>query len=298
MIKDFLRQFINETVQYVPNPGNAGDSIIASATYQVFDRIGLKYEMHTPNDFESTNQIVIYGGGGNLVGENTFSAKVLRRVHDRARKLIVLPHTIKDVDELLKSFTSKTTIICRETVSYEYVSRMVSGPQVYLSDDMAFSLDPDALMKKDQTWGLAHSLTGFLKAYLDGTPRPWSRAVVKRWLYPITRLSLETGHPKRQLNALRTDGDRTDLPLAGDNLDVSQIFDFGVCPREIADFASAQMLGYLSDYERVVTNRLHVAISAALLGKQVELHSNGYYKCRAVYEYSMKDRFSNVTFVA
>jgi exopolysaccharide biosynthesis predicted pyruvyltransferase EpsI len=298
MINDFLRQYVNEPVHYIPNPGNAGDSIIASATYQVFDRIGLKYQTQRPNKFDPTNQVVIYGGGGNLVGENTFSAQALRRIHHRARRLILLPHTIKDVDELLRSFTSKTTIICREKVTYEYVSGMVSGPEVYLSDDMAFSLDPDALMKKKQTWGLARSLIGFLMAYVDGSPRPWSRSVAKRWLYPITKLSLETGHPKHQLNALRTDGDRTNAPLAGDNLDISQIFDFGVCPREIADFASAQLLGYLSDYERVVTNRLHVAISAALLGKQIELHSNGYYKCRAVYEYSMKSKFSNVTFVA
>ena len=30
---------------YLPNPGNAGDSFIAHATYQLFDRLDLEYEI-------------------------------------------------------------------------------------------------------------------------------------------------------------------------------------------------------------------------------------------------------------
>jgi hypothetical protein len=51
----------------------------------------------------------------------------------------------------------------------------------------------------------------------------------------------------------------------------------------------------LTGCKRVVTDRLHIAIAGALLGLEVELHPNSYYKNRAVYDYSLR-RFSNVRF--
>lgn len=44
------------------------------------------------------------------------------------------------------------------------------------------------------------------------------------------------------------------------------------------------------------TDRLHVAIAGALLGKSVELHANSYFKNRAVYQFSLRS-FPSVRFV-
>jgi exopolysaccharide biosynthesis predicted pyruvyltransferase EpsI len=56
------------------------------------------------------------------------------------------------------------------------------------------------------------------------------------------------------------------------------------------------LIDSLSCHSMVVTDRLHIAIAACLLGCNVELHPNSYFKNKAVYEYSLRDR-GNITFV-
>jgi exopolysaccharide biosynthesis predicted pyruvyltransferase EpsI len=48
---------------------------------------------------------------------------------------------------------------------------------------------------------------------------------------------------------------------------------------------------------RVYTDRLHVAIPAAILGKDTVLYSNSYYKNKGVFEFSLKAHFPNLKFV-
>jgi len=50
-------------------------------------------------------------------------------------------------------------------------------------------------------------------------------------------------------------------------------------------------------FDEVRTNRLHDAICAGLLGKRVKMYPNSYFKNRAVYEFSMRDRFPDVEWV-
>ncbi|WP_394730876.1 polysaccharide pyruvyl transferase family protein [Altererythrobacter sp. GH1-8] len=50
-------------------------------------------------------------------------------------------------------------------------------------------------------------------------------------------------------------------------------------------------LRHIDQYERVITDRLHVAIGAALLGKEVKLVSNSYFKIRAIFDSSIKGIF-------
>ncbi|OQX71479.1 hypothetical protein B6D52_01375 [Candidatus Parcubacteria bacterium 4484_255] len=57
-----------------------------------------------------------------------------------------------------------------------------------------------------------------------------------------------------------------------------------------------KLINILRKYEQINTDRLHIAIGAALLGKQVRLFSNSYYKNKAVFDYSLK-KFPNVHFV-
>ncbi|WP_216639019.1 hypothetical protein, partial [Flammeovirga sp. SJP92] len=46
---------------------------------------------------------------------------------------------------------------------------------------------------------------------------------------------------------------------------------------------------YINEYQAVHTNRLHVAIAASLLDKEVTLYEGNYYKNRAVYEFSLSN---------
>ena len=73
-----------------------------------------------------------------------------------------------------------------------------------------------------------------------------------------------------------------------------KLFKCGTATSEQAEIATRMMFEFLTRYDEVRTNRLHIAIAGALLGKRVKFYPNSYYKCEAVYRYSMKDRFPNV----
>lgn len=69
----FLKERCQGEVLYIPNPGNAGDALIAAATYQVLDDLGINYLIKRhKDDMESdvSGRVVIYGGGGNLIAQS------------------------------------------------------------------------------------------------------------------------------------------------------------------------------------------------------------------------------------
>jgi exopolysaccharide biosynthesis predicted pyruvyltransferase EpsI len=99
------------------------------------------------------------------------------------------------------------------------------------------------------------------------------------------------------LNAFRCDGEATDIALPPDNIDLSIELQFGVESPAIAEHCARTLLGVLERFESVSTNRLHVAISAALISRRVLFYPNNYYKCKGVYEYSLRQRFPNVTWM-
>ena len=53
----------------------------------------------------------------------------------------------------------------------------------------------------------------------------------------------------------------------------------------------------LNNYKEIVTDRMHVAIAGAMLGKEVKLYSSDYFKAPAVYRTSMLNNYSNVELV-
>jgi exopolysaccharide biosynthesis predicted pyruvyltransferase EpsI len=56
-----------------------------------------------------------------------------------------------------------------------------------------------------------------------------------------------------------------------------------------------ELINSLKQYEEINTDRLHLAISATLLGKKVNLFPNSYYKNKAVFDYSLK-KFPSISF--
>lgn len=297
-IEDFLLQFRDEEIIYFPNPGNAGDSVIAAATYQLFDRLGLRYATPRFGRCDLRDRVVIYGGGGNLVGPNTHSARLMAASHAQARRFVVLPQTVKDVDALLAACGDNVDIICREAVSHAYVAAHLRAGRVHLMDDMALGLDVREVMHSQS----AHSPFGRLlmvlraKAFESRNVPALGNAKRALGLRSLNRRLIE-GRNSDELFCYRTDGEKTDIALPESNIDLSEVFKFGVETKDVAYLSARSLLNYLANFRTVHTNRLHVAISSALLGLDVRFHSNDYYKCRAVYDYSMRERFSNVRWV-
>lgn len=90
------------------------------------------------------------------------------------------------------------------------------------------------------------------------------------------------------LNAYRKDIESIKDKIPEDNFDLSYN---GYAKKPLDSF-----LNKINKFEVVNTDRLHVGIVAALLGKKVNLFSNSYYKNKAVFDYSLA-RLPNVKFI-
>ena len=95
-------------------------------------------------------------------------------------------------------------------------------------------------------------------------------------------------HGKGKLNAFRLDRESIidDLPESNQDLSYN-----GYATKPLDELVNC-----LKEYEEINTDRLHIAICGALLGKKVNLFPNSYYKNKAVFDYSLK-RFPNVSFI-
>lgn len=274
-IKNFLAKYQGSKIKYIPNQGNAGDSLIGLATVQMFKELNIDYEFCKPSEiFEE--ETILYGGGGNLIGKYSGCRNFLLRNHER-NNIVVLPHGAVDgptrpkpikatnCDSILENLSENVVLIARENTSYDYIkSKMKHPDNVLLSDDMAFHIKNIDKYKNTSCVGVC--------------------------------------------NAFRVDNnERRQLPK--DNKDISADFrrpmfmktwytpdDVNIQVEENLTVAADNLFSYLSKFEEINTDRLHVGIAATLIGKTVNLYSGSYYKVAGVYVFSMRGRFNNVTY--
>ena len=277
----FLSGFSGERVLFAPNPGNAGDSVIACAEYQIFDRLGINYQIvsHDVSVAETAGEIVFYGGGGNLVDPYPNARDFIARHHEGVKRLVILPHTIAAYPELITALGNNVDIICREQLSHDYVSRFVNLANVHLMDDAAFLLDVRRLMGKV---GIAEC------AWLQRPLRTAKRSV-RMWLH-----AFRNRHQANTLNSFRGDVEGTGRSGVEANFDVSQML--AADSMSVAESVSAarSVVDFISRFDVVRTDRLHVCIVSLLLGKEVHFFDNSYGKNRAVYEFSMVGRYAGL----
>lgn len=148
----FLQQYKGKEIVFIPNPGNAGDSLIAYGTMQLFDKVGLNYVIDSNTD--KTNKVLFLAGGGNLVGLYSSCHNVLSQ-YMNSNEIVVLPHTIDKCDNLLKKLPDTVKIICRDRRSYDYVHGLIKHKDnVLLSHDMAFHIEGIDEVKRTRGTGL------------------------------------------------------------------------------------------------------------------------------------------------
>jgi len=252
-IINFLKTYKNKKIIYIPNPGNAGDSLIAFGTLQTFKKVGLKYEIGNINK-EYNNQILFYAGGGNLVGIYKNCRKFINKNKDK-NKIIILPHTIAKEDELIKNLNNNIILICREKMSYDYVYNIIKNKNnVFLSKDMAFYINNIEKYKKIKGNGVC--------------------------------------------NCFRQDCEKTSINIPNNNIDLSNKLNKSGNTNNInvINSVSLSIFDYLSKFDTINTNRLHMAIAGSLLNKNVNFYSNSYYKNKAVFDYSINNIFKNTIF--
>lgn len=253
---EFLKSLKNQKFTYIPNSGNCGDALIAEGTYQLFDKIGLDYNIGSMNSVY-TNEVLISGGGGGFNNlyplASTFLKNNMNNMNNNV--IIILPHTIMNVDECISLFHDNVFVICREYYSYDYVcSKIKNKKNVFLSKDMAFYLDVSRY----------NNISG------SGT-----------------------------LNFLRTDTEKTDIKIPDDNMDISVTIphDYTMTNKKKVNEVTYEFLDVISKYEVINTNRTHGGIGGSLLNKTVYLHTNSYWKNKAIYEYSLENIYPKTSFI-
>lgn len=278
-VADSLRQFEREKLVFIPNHGNAGDSFITHSAFQFLGRLGLDFEVGSSAG-NYPGRVIVYSGGGNLVPLYESTAKFIARNQKQWRAFILLPHTILGHEALLASLDSSCTLVCRDRMSFDFVTQHAAGARVLLSHDMALQAD------LDQTRAAGGNIS-VVDLYRHG--------VLKRQL---RQQALALRHRWRakppDLVAIRIDAERTEIAAPAENCDVSELFR----QRDFTAFACLlatwNMIRFLDRFDHITTNRLHVCILSAKLGKEVTFHANSYGKNQAIYEHSLKERFPNV----
>lgn len=127
-----------EDIYYIADGGNAGDALLAYATYSFFADYEIKLL-----DKPHKNSLIVFGGGGNLIeGLYVSMAKMIKEYCKAGYKVLVLSHTVKGYTSLWKRYEKQIRIICREKVSYDgLIEQGISEDCLMLCDDMALYLE-------------------------------------------------------------------------------------------------------------------------------------------------------------
>ena len=143
-IVDFLSKYKGREITYVPNQGNGGDSVIAFATLQLFDKLGLKYKLSKDKRYK--NKLLFFGGGGSMNGMWSTGINFLKKNH-KDNEIVVLPHSYalignnqNELKKILSSLGDNVTLIAREPKSSEALSFFPHKSNIHYAHDLAFSI--------------------------------------------------------------------------------------------------------------------------------------------------------------
>jgi exopolysaccharide biosynthesis predicted pyruvyltransferase EpsI len=249
----------DSNVAYVPNPGNVGDGLIALGSYTLFDELGTKpriIDVTKTDPFEGI-ETVLYGGGSAWIeGLHPFGYKLMMPFVKAGGRLTILPQSTLGYEDFFADHADQIDIFVREKYSYQ------------------------RLVDQRKTKDIVHLCHDLAFAVDVGT-----------LVGDIGKI----GHGT--LKCFRSDeeslspygySDSVDLPmLRNGKFWTSRLR----CEEILRPIAQIFCL-----YETIETDRLHMCILAAMLGRKVRFHSNIYYKNLGVYEYSLS-AFPNVEFI-
>lgn len=266
-------------LRYVPNEGNAGDALIASGTWQFFEDCGLHVQTCRRRQIRP-GDVVIYSGGGNLVPEYRRCARLLETCLRRdVHAAVVLPHTIRGHERLLARLDGRFTLVCRERVSARHVAHHAPQARLLQAPDMALWLDPTRLAQRCRQ---------------DAQRRPsWLGLLIGGNLWRYARWRRGLAHVATQMRdgalvVMRSDVEAPNDATGNPMLDLSGLYGSAFRQRSEADLISRDLLDLVARADSVRTNRLHVGVAAALLGRPVTLMDNIYGKIRDVHDASLR----------
>jgi hypothetical protein len=229
---------------------------------------------------------VILGGGGNLVPLYTHMARALQACRDGGvRRCLLLPHTIRGHEPLLASLDERFTLLARDLITLGHVRRHAPRARIGLADDLVLGLDVGAL--KRRTRSLPHRFGLLADRRWWKRRGRWRQALARQRPDAVGRLEILRGDLEASVGTGETRA--PDLMAHFVTMSVG---------RAACDQVSMDVVRLLGSARSIRTDRLHVALPAALLGLPVEMLDNNYGKLGAVWETSLRGRFANVSLTA
>lgn len=258
---------------YRPNLGNLGDQVIAYATREYFRRHALPYRERAG---QAASFPFVYGGGGAFVPYYDMLPHLAALFRLPCfRRIVILPSSFHRCDALIDLFDERFTVFCREEQSYRYLTGRNKKARILLADDMAFTLDARQAVSAIPQATLA-----------DATFQEHIRQL-KKCLYV-------TKEGKRTLLFLRADAEsrlNTQNTLRTcKTFDLSGLYNETARDPDRTRFLTHLFLHGIDQADIILTDRLHGAICATLLGKETCLLDNRYGKVAGVYDFSLKNR--------
>ena len=296
IILDKLKELKN--FYFLPNKGNLGDTFIANSEFQIFNSFkdALHVNLYNYKNLKTPFNFV-YGGGGMFVGLYKKEHKKIFNIlkNKFMKRCIILSESFYDIPEFIKLLDERFTIFCREKNSYDYLINSKTKAKIYLSDDMAFATDTNFYYNTDFTNEQINNLRENFHKY--------SIKEIKNILDDyFIKYSVTYSKVKEILSFIKKDKIKTAYLLRQDDEEIFKnkpyinSFDLSVCggigDKSCLDNAYVQILSELffsaiDCADVIVTDRLHIGISAALLNKEVFLFDNNYGKVSGVYKQSM-----------
>ncbi|WP_336760774.1 polysaccharide pyruvyl transferase family protein [Asaia sp. VD9] len=253
-----IREFASNNAAYYPGYGNLGDALIQLGTLDLFNDLEWSpriIEGRNPNVFIGHNHVVMGGGGGWTRGLWETYLDQVLAFLETGGQLLILPSTFSGFGSEFVPYAEQVTLFCREERSYEDLIR--NG----FPSNRIF---------------VCHDLAFYVH------PRHFSQFEIAG-VYP-------------DLKMLRRDEETTQSTVPRHSFDFPLLFNdiqWQTAAQCLAPLQAAATL--ISQFDRIETDRLHMSVLSALIGRNVKMSANSYFKNRAVFDYTLA-RFPNVMF--
>lgn len=260
---------------YRPNTGNIGDALICYSTIQLFNKESILFKTMHNKEIEDKKFDFVYGGGGifhpNYYRSECFQQAYIKYfINKNVNKIVILPSTFYQVDDLIRKFDNRYIVFCREKRSFDYIKSVNENIECYLCDDIATFFNIDNL-------NLSNDVNKNLKEK-----------------YNLV-LNYKKDNPD-EAYFMRNDSEKR-FRLNKESIDISSFG--GIWGEDILYDSLENFVHFffkcINLYDIIHTDRLHVCIAANLLNKKVYFYNNSYGKNKAVYNFTL-NKYKNIEF--
>ena len=300
-VAEALAAWRGRRVFFEPLIGNNGDDLIKMGAQRALNDAGVEL-VAAPADAEA---IVINGGGG-MVEFSKAGIGALRSILDGFPEtpLIILPQSYKfeslDFAGLFRSRPAPATLFARERVSLGILDglEMPDCVTLGLDHDMAFNLEGSEFLSglardvsrdhvlivergdAESNTGMQHKAVGF---------KPINRLLPHGLKQNIKRVMRTRGAAARAAQSSAFATSMVDRLCETD----PALRDLPVVASDVSDPNNAsfeRFCALIVGAAAVASNRLHVGVLAALLGKRTLIRGASYHKIAGIWEMSLEGR--------